>query len=248
MDQNLLIRYFLDSDKGESEALDIQIFENEICCLIGPTNSGKTGLMRQLAGIEFPEVGDLTILGGDPRQMKFEDYQEQRLAVGYVTAKNNLISNMTLMQNITLAPLYHRTDTRTNVEKRAISLCRTIGLDCSLNLLPSAYSEHELRLANIVRSLIPQPKLLFVEDAFGGGDVATQKSLLDIYKELISFDLVTLIISTHHLPIAAECAENFIFVSENQTLSMGSWDKLLQNPNPDVRQYLSHFDMRGSLI
>ncbi len=182
--------------------VNLEIKEEEICCLFGTSGSGKSTLLNMLAGLEKPTKGTITI-----KNIKVEKLNEVQLAkfrqryIGFVFQSYNLISSLTALENVSL-PLMFQGIRKKERERRAREMLVSVGIGDRMNHKPSEMSGGQQQRVSIARAFINRPKILFADEPTGNLDTATTLEVMDIIIGIAKEYKQTLIIVTHDPEIA----------------------------------------------
>lgn len=155
-------------------------------------------------------------------------------------ANNGLLSNHTIIQNVTLPLLYHRLCSRLQAHELAVETLQSVGYAKPLNILPSALNSFEQRLVALARALITKPQALFIEEAFTPFDVIENQNFIRLYRKLINdASLKYCVLGTSNSQIAKICAEQFIFVTDRRILSFHNDTDLDNCDDEFIRGFLN---------
>lgn len=199
--------------------IDLEIGEEEICCLFGTSGSGKSTLLNMLAGLEKPTKGTIAI-----KNIRVEKLNEVQLAkfrqryIGFVFQSYNLISSLTALENVSL-PLMFQGVKKKEREKRAKEMLISVGLGERMNHKPSEMSGGQQQRVSIARAFINRPKILFADEPTGNLDTATTLEVMDIITGIAKEYKQTLIIVTHDPEIA-------IYADKVVTMRDGNIEKI----------------------
>lgn len=171
-------------------------------------------------------------------EANYLDINHARQQMGMVFQHFNLFNNMTVMQNLTLAPVQLGLKTRQQAEQTAISLLRRIGLEDKANVYPATLSGGQKQRIAIIRSLAMNPKVMLFDEPTSALDPEMVGEVLDLIKELAN-DGMTMVIVTHEMGFAREVADRVIFMSDGGITEEGTPTELFDNPkNPRTQQFL----------
>lgn len=199
--------------------INLEIKEEEICCLFGTSGSGKSTLLNMLAGLEKPTKGTIRI-----KNIKVEKLNEVQLAkfrqryIGFVFQSYNLISSLTALENVSL-PLMFQGIKKKDREKRAKEMLISVGLGDRMNHKPSEMSGGQQQRVSIARAFINRPRILFADEPTGNLDTATTLEVMDIITGIAKAYNQTLIIVTHDPEIA-------IYADKIVTMRDGNIEKI----------------------
>ena len=204
--------------------INLEIKEEEICCLFGTSGSGKSTLLNMLAGLEKPTKGTISI-----KNIKVEKLNEIQLAkfrqryIGFVFQSYNLISSLTALENVSL-PLMFQGIRKSEREKRAKEMLVSVGLGDRMKHKPSEMSGGQQQRVSIARAFINRPRILFADEPTGNLDTATTLEVMDIIIAIAKEYKQTLIIVSHDPEIA-------IYADKVVTMKDGNIEKIEEKTN-----------------
>ncbi len=217
------------------------INEGERIVIIGPSGSGKSTFLRCLNCMEDPTSGSIFFDGVDIADMKV-DINVHRQHMGMVFQQFNLFNNKTVLQNITLAPLYiglkkirgrsERAAFKAQVTAHAHELLQRIGLDDWADKYPSTLSGGQKQRVAIVRALAMNPKVILFDEPTSALDPEMVGEVLDLIKQLAD-EGMTMIIVTHEMSFAREVATRVLFVDEGKIMEQGTPEEIFDHPKCD---------------
>lgn len=224
-------------DKGEIKALDgvsLEIDQGEVVVIIGPSGSGKSTLLRSLNLLEEPTSGQILVDGVDITDPKV-DINEHRQKMGMVFQHFNLFPNMTVLRNMTIAPmkLLHRP--KEEVEKKAMELLRMVGLEDRANAYPSQLSGGQKQRIAIVRALCMEPEILLFDEPTSALDPEMVGEVLDVMKNLAK-EGMTMAVVTHEMGFAKEVASRVVFMDAGTIVEENTPEQIFEHPQSERLQ------------
>ncbi len=205
--------------------------------IIGPSGSGKSTFLRCLNLLEHPTSGTITFEGTEITA-KHADVDGLRRKMGMVFQHFNLFPHLTVMQNITLAPLTHKLMTKEQAEKRARELLIRVGLEDKADEYPSRLSGGQKQRIAIVRSLAMDPDVMLFDEPTSALDPEMVGEVLEVMKQLAK-DGMTMVVVTHEMGFAREVADEVYFMDEGIVAEKGKPEQIFGNPqNPRLKQFL----------
>lgn len=214
------------------------IKKGEKVVIIGPSGSGKSTLLRCLNLLEKPTSGQIIFEGQDITSPKC-DINKMRRKMGMVFQKFNLFPHLTVMQNITLAPVKLKVKTQKEAENDALDLLRKVGLEDKRNFYPSQLSGGQQQRIAIVRALAMNPDVMLFDEPTSALDPEMVGEVLAVMKELASTGM-TMFVVTHEMNFAREVATRILFVHEGKIIEDKPPIDFFGNPtHPRVKEFLS---------
>ena len=229
-------KWFGDLQVLDQISLDVQ--EHGVVCLIGASGSGKSTLLRCLNLLERVEEGEIVVDGQRLTQEKV-DVNALRKKIGIVFQAYNLFPHMTVLQNVMLSPRKARGLSRDDAEGRARQLLQRIGLEAKADEFPDRLSGGQQQRVAIVRALAMEPKLMLLDEITSALDPQLVSDVLDLVRELAESGM-TMIIATHEMGFARECADKVCFLDGGRILEEGDPAQIFTDPRePRTREFLS---------
>jgi len=204
------------------------ISKGERVVLIGPSGSGKSTFLRCLNLLETPTGGEIIFEGQSITDEKC-DINKIRQKMGMVFQHFNLFPNMTIMKNITLAPVRTGLMNREQAVKRAMELLKRVGLEDKAASYPAQLSGGQKQRIAIVRALCMQPEVMLFDEPTSALDPEMVGEVLDVMKELAKSGM-TMICVTHEMGFAREVADRVLFMDEGKIVEEGTPQEIFSNP------------------
>ena len=219
--------------KGVSE----EIKKGEIVVIIGPSGSGKSTFLRCLNLMEEPTGGQVFFKGTDITAPK-ADVNTQRQKMGMVFQHFNLFPHLTVLKNMTLAPVQLKLKTKEQAEADAMALLEKVGLVDKANEYPNMLSGGQKQRVAIVRALNMEPEVMLFDEPTSALDPELTVEVLKVIKDLKAHG-VTMLIVTHEIEFAREVADTAIFLDNGVILEQGNAKELIDNPkNERTKEFL----------
>ena len=217
--------------------VSIKIEKGEKIVIIGPSGSGKSTFLRCLNRLETPDGGKILFEGNDLTDPKTNlDLCRQKM--GMVFQHFNLFPHLTVMQNITLAPVTLKLKTQEEAEKEAMQLLERIGLPDKANVYPSTLSGGQKQRIAIVRSLAMHPDVMLFDEPTSALDPEMVGEVLEVMKDLAR-DGMTMAVVTHEMGFAREVADRVLFMNEGYIEEEGTPEEIFQHPKSErLKQFL----------
>lgn len=212
--------------------------KGEKVVIIGPSGSGKSTLLRCLNLLEKPTSGQIIFEGQDITSPKC-DINKTRRKMGMVFQKFNLFPHLTVMQNITLAPVKLKVKTQKEAEDDALDLLKKVGLENKKDFYPSQLSGGQQQRIAIVRALAMNPDVMLFDEPTSALDPEMVGEVLAVIKGLASTGM-TMFVVTHEMNFAREVATRILFVHEGKIIEDKPPIDFFENPtHPRVKEFLS---------
>ena len=226
---------------GELEVLkgiNTEVERGEVVVVIGPSGSGKSTFLRCLNLMETPTGGSIFVDGVEITDPKC-DINLHRQKMGMVFQHFNLFNNMTILRNMTLAPMTLLKKSKEDAEARALALLRRVGLEDKANAYPSQLSGGQKQRIAIVRALCMDPEVMLFDEPTSALDPEMVGEVLDVMKELAR-DGMTMVVVTHEMGFAREVGSRVLFMDEGVIMEQGDPHQVFDHPqNPRTQDFLS---------
>ena len=214
------------------------IHEGERVVLIGASGSGKSTLLRCLNLLEEPTSGTVIFEGVDLTAPD-TNLDKTRCRMGMVFQHFNLFPHKTILENITLAPVYHKLQTKEEAKKKAMALLERIGLADKANTYPAMLSGGQKQRVAIVRALAMEPKVMLVDEPTSALDPGMVGEVLELIRQLADTGM-TMVIVTHEMGFAREVGTRILFMDEGEIKEENTPAEFFQNPqHPRLKEFLS---------
>ena len=220
--------------KGISE----KIIKGEVVSIIGPSGGGKSTFLRCLNLLEEPTGGQV-IFEGNVLDSKSTNLDLHRQKIGMVFQQFNVFPHLSVMDNITLAPVLEKKIPKDQAEKEALELLRTVGLDDKANEYPRKLSGGQKQRLAIVRAMAMHPDVMLFDEPTSALDPEMVKDVLDVIKRLAESGM-TCVIVTHEMGFAREISDRVLFIDDGIIAEEGTPEELFGHPqNPRTKEFLS---------
>ena len=228
-------------DGGNLKALrgvDADIKRGEVVVVIGPSGSGKSTFLRCLNLLETPTAGTVTVEGTDITNPKV-NINKHREKMGMVFQHFNLFPHMTILRNMTLAPMKILKKKKEAAEQKAMELLKRVGLAERANAYPSQLSGGQKQRIAIVRALCMEPQVMLFDEPTSALDPEMVGEVLDVMKQLAE-EGMTMVVVTHEMGFAREVADRVLFMDEGVIVEEGTPEEIFSNPqNPRTKDFLN---------
>ena len=220
------------------KGIDNEIKKGEVVVVIGASGSGKSTFLRTLNLLEQPTSGHIYFEGIDIADSKV-DIDKHRQKMGMVFQQFNLFPHMTILKNMTIAPIKVLGTDKDTAEKKAIELLKKVGLEDRANAYPNQLSGGQKQRVAIVRALAMNPDVMLFDEPTSALDPETVGEVLSVMKELAESGM-TMVIVTHEMGFAREVADRIIFIDEGVIAEEGTPEEIFSNPkSPRLKDFLS---------
>lgn len=220
------------------KGITTEIHKGEVVVIIGPSGSGKSTFLRTLNLLEEPTGGKIYFEGVDITDPKI-NINKHRQKMGMVFQQFNLFPHMTVLKNMTLAPMKLLKLSKADAEKRATELLDRVGLADRANAYPNQLSGGQKQRVAIVRALCMQPDVMLFDEPTSALDPEMVGEVLGVMKKLAE-DGMTMAVVTHEMGFAREVADRVLFIDEGIIMEEGSPEEVFGNPkSPRLKDFLS---------
>ncbi len=230
------------------KGIDLDVAAGKVVCVIGPSGSGKSTLLRCINHLERPDAGYILVNGeymgyrqvGDRlHEVRERDLCASRAAIGMVFQRFNLFQNMTVLDNVTLAPRLARRTPMAEAERKALTLLERVGLAGKKDRYPYRLSGGEQQRVAIARALAMEPRVMLFDEATSALDPELVGEVLDVMRALAG-DGMTMVVVTHEIGFAREVADEVVFMDGGVVAERGPPAQVLQAPREArTREFLA---------
>ena len=218
------------------KGIDQTVSEAEVLCIVGPSGSGKSTMLRCINLLEIPTSGEVYI---DGELVTSQNINEIRTKMGMVFQNFNLFPHMTVLENVTCAPINVKGVSKTDAEAKAMELLTRVGLDNKANAYPRSLSGGQQQRVAIARALAMDPEIMLFDEPTSALDPEMVGEVLDVMKDLAKEGLAMIVV-THEMGFAKEVADKVIFMDEGVIVEQGTPEEVLVNPSEErTKNFLS---------
>ncbi len=210
------------------KGINAEVQRGEVVVVIGPSGSGKSTFLRCLNLLETPTAGSIYVDGAEITDPKC-DINLHRQKMGMVFQHFNLFNNMTILRNMTLAPMTLLKKSKEDAEAQALALLRRVGLEDKANAYPSQLSGGQKQRIAIVRALCMDPEVMLFDEPTSALDPEMVGEVLDVMKELAQ-DGMTMVVVTHEMGFAREVGSRVLFMDEGVIMEENEPHEFFANP------------------
>lgn len=220
------------------KSVSLNIHEGEVVFIIGPSGSGKSTLLRCLNRLEEPTGGQIFFEGVDITDKKV-NIDKHRQKMGMVFQLFNLFPHMTILKNLTLAPMKLQGVSKEGAEAEAMRLLKRVGLEDRADAYPDQLSGGQKQRIAIVRALCMKPDVMLFDEPTSALDPEMVGEVLSVMRELAN-DKMTMVVVTHEMNFAKEVATRVIFMDQGTIVEENNPKELFENPKSErLKNFLS---------
>jgi glutamine transport system ATP-binding protein len=225
---------------GKNEVLqgiNLNVKPSEVVCMIGPSGSGKSTFLRCLNRLEIPNGGHVYVDGYDIADPKV-NINKVRENIGMVFQHFNLFPNMSVLENITLAPVQLKKETKEEAEKDALHYLEVVGLKEKANVNPKTLSGGQKQRVAIARALAMKPDVMLFDEPTSALDPEMVGDVLEVMKNLARQGM-TMIVVTHEMGFAKQVADRVVFFHDGNIREQGTPEQIFDHPQQeDTKNFL----------
>ena len=220
------------------KGIDLTVMKGEVISIIGPSGGGKSTFLRCLNLLEVPDEGKIFFEGTDIMTQK-KDISKYRQKIGMVFQNFNVFPNLTVLDNITLAPMLERKVSRKDAEEEAMGLLKRIGLEEKAAEYPRKLSGGQKQRLSIVRALAMHPDVMLFDEPTSALDPEMVKEVLNVIRDLARSGMTTLVV-THEMAFAREISDRVLFICNGVITEEGNPETIFTCPqDPATIRFLS---------
>jgi glutamine transport system ATP-binding protein len=220
------------------KGLDVDVAEGEVVCVIGPSGSGKSTFLRCLNKLEDISAGSVVVDGYDLTDPHV-DLNAVRQHIGMVFQHFNLFPHMSVLQNIMLAPVELKKQTKEQARTSGMALLRRVGLEEKADARPASLSGGQKQRVAIARSLAMNPDIMLFDEATSALDPEMVGEVLQVIKDLAR-EGMTMVVVTHEMGFAREVSDRVLFMADGLLCEQGTPEQIFGNPQqPRLQDFLA---------
>ena len=218
------------------KGIDQRVDDGEVLCIIGPSGSGKSTILRCLNRLEEPTSGEIS---SDGTLITSENITKMRERMGMVFQNFNLFPHMTVLDNVTVAPINVKGVSQEEAEKTGKELLTMVGLESKIESYPRSLSGGQQQRVAIARALAMDPEIMLFDEPTSALDPEMVGEVLDVMKKLAA-EGMTMIIVTHEMGFAREVADKVILIDEGVISEEGTPEEVFEHPKHErTKEFLS---------
>ena len=208
------------------KGVDLTVEDGEVLCIIGPSGSGKSTLLRCLNMLETPDSGEVEV---DGVRVTTENLAQMRARMAMVVQNFNLFSHLSVLDNITIAPVHVKGIAKDKAAAKAMELLKLVGLADKADAYPRSLSGGQKQRVAIARALAMDPEIILFDEPTSALDPEMVGEVLDVMKKLAE-EGMTMLVVTHEMGFAREVADDVIFMADGQIVESGTAEQIFENP------------------
>lgn len=233
---------FINKDASQLHAVNdvsLEVKKGEIVCLIGPSGSGKSTVLRCVEGLEIPESGDIYIDDKKLDPNNKEEFKTLRSKMGFVFQHFNLFPNMTVLENLTLAPINALKMSKEEADKIGLKYLERVGLADKKDEYPNSLSGGQKQRVAIARALCLNPEIMLFDEPTSALDPEMVIEVLQVMQELAN-EGMTMMVVTHEMGFCKTVADRIIFLENGKIVEENDAKEFFENPKTDrAKDFLS---------
>lgn len=211
--------------------INLEVRMGEVIVILGPSGSGKSTLIRSINRLEEHQAGHI-VVDGIELTHDLKNIHEVRKEIGMVFQQFNLFPHLTVIQNITLAPMQVRKIKKTEAEESAMQLLERVGIPEQAEKYPLQLSGGQQQRVAIARALAMSPKIMLFDEPTSALDPEMIKEVLDVMLDLARSEM-TLLVVTHEMGFAREVADRLVFMDAGEIVEVGTSQEFFDNPKAE---------------
>jgi phospholipid/cholesterol/gamma-HCH transport system ATP-binding protein len=215
--------------------ISFEVVPGEIFVLMGPSGSGKSVLLRHIAGLEVPSAGKITVNGLDPSLEATRD--KVRLAL--VFQEGALFNSLSVYDNLALFPREHRSGDEKAIRERVLHALKILSVEAAVNKFPSELSGGMKKRVSIARALVMEPQLLLYDEPTSELDPVMSATISEIIATLKNEYSVTSLVVTHDRALALTISNRVGLIMDGQLITLGTPDELSKSKDPRIVDFLN---------
>lgn len=220
------------------KGVDITVEDGEVLCIIGPSGSGKSTLLRCLNMLEIPDGGTVEV---DGQSVTSENLQQMRTKMAMVFQNFNLFSHLTVLDNITIAPVHVKGQEKGAAEEKARDLLKLVGLEEKAGAYPRNLSGGQKQRVAIARALAMDPEIILFDEPTSALDPEMVGEVLDVMKKLAE-EGMTMLVVTHEMAFARDVSSHVVYMNQGVICEEGTPEQVFGNPQKqETQDFLSRF-------
>ena len=219
----------------------LDVYKGENLVVLGRSGSGKSVLIKIIAGLLAPDHGTVNVLGNEVNKLDFKGLQAYRRRIGFLFQSSALYDSMTVRENLEFPLVRNKRNLSMKEVKEAVEgVLESVGLPDSINKIPSELSGGQRKRIGIARTLILHPEIMLYDEPTAGLDPITCVEINHLINKVQKEYNATSVIITHDLTCAKETGDSVAILSEGQFIERGSFEEVFKTSNTIVRQFYDY--------
>lgn len=227
---------------GELNAVNgvtLDVDQHDVVCLIGPSGSGKSTLLRLLNGLETLDAGSISYKGNLIDYKNTKEVEKLRTEMGFLFQSFNLFNNLSVLDNLILAPVEVLKMDKEEATKKATKYLERVGLADKIHSESKSLSGGQKQRIAIVRALMMEPEVLLFDEPTSALDPEMVKEVLEVMRDLAN-DKTTMVIVTHEMQFAKEVSNKIVFMDKGEIVEINEPQSFFNNPKSErAKDFLS---------
>ncbi|MDO6435360.1 ATP-binding cassette domain-containing protein [Flavitalea sp. BT771] len=220
------------------KGVDLEVRKGENVVVLGKSGSGKSVLIKCMVGLEYPDEGEISVLGQDISTLKYEELNALRVRVGFLFQNAALYDSMTVRENLAF-PLRKHKKTMTREKKEAVimEMLENVGLTDSIDQMPSKLSGGQSKRIGLARTLILRPEIMLYDEPTTGLDTGTAHEISELMIKMKQKYNISSITITHDMACARLTADRIIMLKEGVVVAEGNYEELEKSKDEWIRSF-----------
>jgi phospholipid/cholesterol/gamma-HCH transport system ATP-binding protein len=221
--------------------IDLDVAREENVVVLGRSGSGKSVLIKIIAGLLKPDRGELIVLGQDVQKLKPNDLQKLRLLIGFSFQNSALYDSMTVKENLEFPLIRNRRHlTKTQVGKEVDEVLAAVGLTQTINQMPAELSGGQRKRIGIARTLILKPQIMLYDEPTAGLDPTTSSDINNLIMEVRKKYQTSSIVITHDLTCARNTGDRIVMLLDGQFVTQGSFEEVFKIDDERIQSFYNY--------
>jgi phospholipid/cholesterol/gamma-HCH transport system ATP-binding protein len=223
------------------KGVDLDVFKGENVVVLGRSGSGKSVLLKIIAGLLKPDAGSVHVLGEEIDLLKREELQALRSKLGFSFQSSALYDGMNIRANLEFPLVRNKRHlARRDIDEAVSKVLDDVGLSQTIHQMPSELSGGQKKRIGIARTLILHPEIMLYDEPTAGLDPVTSVEINDLINEVQQLYNTSAVIITHDLTCARSTGDRVVMLSEGRFLRQGSFDEVFESDDPKIRNFYNY--------
>ena len=223
------------------KGIDLDVFKGENVVVLGRSGSGKSVLIKIIAGLLRPDKGSVRVLGEEIGRLNARELQTLRSKIGFSFQSSALYDGMNVRANMEFPLVRNRRDlSRKDIDKAIAKVLEDVGLSQTIDQMPSELSGGQKKRIGIARTLILHPEIMLYDEPTAGLDPVTSVEINELINEVQQLYNTSAVIITHDLTCARSTGDRVIMLSEGCFLRQGSFEEVFESADPKIKDFYNY--------